>query len=126
MFFKSNNGPKFYPSICTILATITIFSRKTLGLVHPVWFSLRTPSLIYYCCLSKMSHERESEQRLVTVLVWFGSCESDNDPGLFIKKRLPHKRCDLDIKGAICEQIAPMGASQISRNTSDLLHPKWM
>ena len=73
-----------------------------------------------------MSHERESEQRLVTVLVWFGSCESDNDPGLFNKIKLPHKRCDLDIKGAICEQIAPMGASQISRNTSDLLQPKWM
>ena len=73
-----------------------------------------------------MSHERESEQRLVTVLVWFGSCESDNDPGLFINIKLPHKRCDLDIKGAICEQIAPMGASQISRNTIDLLHPKWM
>ena len=45
----------------TILATITIFRRKTLGLVHSVWFGLRTPRWMYYCCLSKMSHERESE-----------------------------------------------------------------
>ena len=84
---------------------------------------------MYYCCLGKMSHERESEQRLVTVLFWSGSSESDNYPELFIKIKLPHwlrNRCDLEIKGAINEQIAPMGASQILRNTSDLLHPKWI
>ena len=76
-----------------------------------------------------MSHERESEQRLVTVLFWSGSSESDNYPQLFIKIKFPRwlrNRCDLEIQGAINEQIAPMGASQILRNTSDLLHPKWI
>ena len=78
--FNSNMGLKLCLSICTILATITIFRRKTIGLVHSVWFGLRTPRWMYYCCLSKMSNERESEQRLVTVLFWSGSSESDNYP----------------------------------------------
>ena len=67
---------------------------------------------MYHCCLSNLSYKRESEQRLVTALFWSGSSESDDYPGLFIKIKLPYwlrKRCDLEIKDAICEQIAPMG-----------------
>ena len=35
---------------------------------NTVWFGLPTPCSIHYCCLSNMSRERESKQRLVIIL----------------------------------------------------------
>ena len=50
--------------------TVNFIVPLLIGVVNSVWFGPRTPCWIYYCCLSNMSLERETEQQLVTVLFW--------------------------------------------------------